>query len=56
MLGVDDVVIDPGRDECRKAGLNRRPGGIQLSLAGPFLNTEELVDLVTLGALSQAKK
>jgi len=25
---VDDVVIDPGRDEYREAGLNRCPGGV----------------------------
>jgi hypothetical protein len=40
--GVDDVVIDPGRNEYRKASLNRGPSTI-------FLNTEELVNLVKIG-------
>lgn len=48
--GVDDVVIDPGRDQYRKAGLDRRPGAIQYCFARTFLNAEELVNLVDLGA------
>jgi hypothetical protein len=48
--GVDDVVIDAGRDEYRKAGLNRRPDAIQYGLARTFFNMEKLVNLVNLGA------
>jgi hypothetical protein len=48
--GIDDVVIDAGRDEYREAGLNRRPGAIQYGLARTFFDTEKLVNLVNLGA------
>ena len=48
--GVGDVVIDAGRDEYRKADLNRRPGAIQYGLARTFFNMEKLANLVNLGA------
>ena len=46
VAGIDDVVIRPGGDDDREARADRRPDAIENRLAGPVLDTEELVELV----------
>src|SRR5665811_2589229 len=43
---IDDVVIRPGRDHYREAGLDRRPNAIENCLTAPFLHAKELVEVV----------
>ena len=46
IAGIDNVVIDPSRDDYGEARSDRRPNAIENRFTGSLLHAKELVDLM----------